>query len=50
MEKKRKIIPVVYLLVSRVLMGLLQMFFPVYKYMDLPLAYLDYKSEVRRCL
>ena len=40
MEKKRKIIPVVYLLTSLVLMGLLQVFFPVYQYVEPPLAYL----------
>ena len=40
MEKKRKIIPVVYLLASLVMMGLLQVFFPVYQYVDPPLAYM----------
>ena len=38
-EKKRKIIPVVYLLGSLVLMGLLQRFLPLYQYVQPPLAY-----------
>lgn len=38
-EKKRKIIPVVYLLGSLVLMGLLQPFLPLYQYVQPPLAY-----------
>jgi protein-S-isoprenylcysteine O-methyltransferase Ste14 len=38
-EKKRKIIPVVYLLGSLILMGLLQYFLPVYQYLQPPLVY-----------
>ncbi len=38
-EKKRKIIPVVYLLGSLILMALLQRFLPVYQYVEPPLAY-----------
>ncbi len=38
-EKKRKVIPVVYLLGSLVAMGLLQYFLPVYQYLQPPLAY-----------
>ena len=38
-EKKRKIIPVVYLLGSLILMGLLQHFLPLYQYVQPPLAY-----------
>lgn len=39
MEKKRKIIPVAYLLTSLVLMALIQVFVPVYQYVEPPLAY-----------
>ena len=39
MEKKRKIIPPVYLLFSLVMMWLLQRYFPVYQYMEPPKAY-----------
>ena len=40
MEKKRKIIPPVYLLITLVLMWLLQTFLPVYQYLHEPVAYL----------
>jgi len=39
MEKKRKIIPPVYLFLALALMWLLQRFFPVHQYIDTPLAY-----------
>jgi len=38
-EKKRKIIPVVYLLGSLILMGLLQRFLPLFQYVQPPLSY-----------
>lgn len=38
-EKKRKIIPVAYLLGSLVFMGLLQRLLPLYQYVEPPLAY-----------
>jgi protein-S-isoprenylcysteine O-methyltransferase Ste14 len=40
MEKKRKVIPPVYLLLSLILMFLLQRFFPVYQFVEPPDAYL----------
>ena len=40
MEKKRKIIPPVYLLITLVLMWLLQYFLPVYQYLHEPVTYL----------
>ena len=40
MERKRKIIPPVYLLICLVLMWLMQLFIPVYQYVYLPFAYL----------
>ena len=39
MEKKRKIIPPVYLLLTLILMLLLQLYFPVYQYSHPPIAY-----------
>ena len=39
MEKKRKIVPPVYLFLALALMWLLQRFFPVHQYIDTPLAY-----------
>jgi len=39
MEKKRKIIPPVYLFISLVFMWLLQSYFPVHQYINPPLAY-----------
>jgi protein-S-isoprenylcysteine O-methyltransferase Ste14 len=39
MEKKRKIIPPIYLFLALALMWLLQRFFPVHQYIDRPLAY-----------
>ncbi len=39
MEKKRKILPVVYLLASLILMALLQFFLPMYQYVQPPIAY-----------
>lgn len=39
MEKKRKVIPPVYLFISLVLMWLLQRYLPVYQYVHTPLAY-----------
>jgi protein-S-isoprenylcysteine O-methyltransferase Ste14 len=39
MEKKRKIIPPVYLFLALVLMWLLQRYFPVHQYIDTPIAY-----------
>ena len=39
MEKKRKILPVVYLLASLILMALLQLFLPLYQFIQPPLAY-----------
>ena len=39
MEKKRKIIPPVYLFFALVLMWLLQRYFPVHQYIDTPIAY-----------
>ncbi len=39
MEKKRKIIPPVYLLITLVLIWLMQQFFPLHQYFDPPLAY-----------
>lgn len=38
-EKKRKVIPVIYLLGSLILMSLLQYFLPLYQYLEPPLAY-----------
>jgi protein-S-isoprenylcysteine O-methyltransferase Ste14 len=38
-EKKRKIIPPVYLLSTLILMWLLQQFLPVYRFLEPPLAY-----------
>jgi len=38
-EKKRKILPVVYLLASLILMALLQLFLPLYQFIQPPLAY-----------
>lgn len=40
MEKKRKVIPPVYLLISLVLMWLMQSYLPVYQYIQPPFAYL----------
>ena len=40
MEKKRKIIPPVYLLITLILMWLLQYSLPVYQYLHEPVAYL----------
>lgn len=40
MEKKRKIIPPVYLLLTMVIMWLVQYLFPVYQFIHEPLAYL----------
>jgi protein-S-isoprenylcysteine O-methyltransferase Ste14 len=40
MERKRKIIPPVYLLICLVLMWLMQLFIPVYQYSHPPFAYL----------
>jgi protein-S-isoprenylcysteine O-methyltransferase Ste14 len=40
MERKRKIIPPVYLLICLVLMWLMQLFIPVYQYTHPPFAYL----------
>ena len=39
MEKKRKIIPPVYLFLALALMWLLQRYFPVHQYIDTPMAY-----------
>jgi len=39
MEKKRKIIPPVYLFISLALMWLLQMYFPVHQFIGTPIAY-----------
>jgi len=39
MEKKRKIIPPVYLFLALALMWLLQLYFPVHQYIDTPVAY-----------
>ena len=39
MEKKRKIIPPIYLFLALALMWLLQRFFPVHQYIDRPFAY-----------
>ncbi len=39
MEKKRKILPAVYLLVTLLLMFLMHYFVPVYQYIRVPLAY-----------
>ena len=39
MEKKRKIIPPVYLLITLILMWLLQTFLPVYQYLHEPVSY-----------
>ena len=39
MEKKRKVIPPVYLLISLVLMWLMQSYLPVYQYIQPPFAY-----------
>ena len=39
MEKKRKILPVVYLLASLILMALLQLFLPLYQYVKPPFAF-----------
>lgn len=39
MEKKRKIIPPVYLLMTLVLIWLMQQFYPLHQYFDPPLAY-----------
>jgi protein-S-isoprenylcysteine O-methyltransferase Ste14 len=39
MEKKRKIIPPVYLLITLLVMWLVQRFLPVYQFVDEPLAY-----------
>ena len=39
MEKKRKILPVVYLLASLILMALLQLFLPLYQYVQPPFAF-----------
>lgn len=39
MEKKRRVIPLVYLLGSLILIGLLQYFLPLYQYVQAPLAY-----------
>jgi protein-S-isoprenylcysteine O-methyltransferase Ste14 len=39
-EKKRKIIPAVYLLASLVTMALLQVFVPVFQFVEPPLAYM----------
>ena len=39
MEKKRKIIPPVYLFLALALMWLLQRFVPVHQYIDTPIAY-----------
>jgi len=40
MERKRKVIPPVYLLISLVLMWLMQFYLPVYQYIQPPFAYL----------
>jgi protein-S-isoprenylcysteine O-methyltransferase Ste14 len=39
MEKKRKVIPPVYLLITLVIIWLLQRYFPVYQYIEPPQAY-----------
>ena len=39
MEKKRKIIPPVYLFLALALMWLLQRYYPVHQYIDTPVAY-----------
>jgi protein-S-isoprenylcysteine O-methyltransferase Ste14 len=39
MEKKRKVIPPVYLLITLVMIWLLQRYFPVYQYIEPPQAY-----------
>jgi len=39
LEKKRKIIPPVYLLISLLVMWLVRRFFPVYQFIEEPLAY-----------
>ena len=39
MEKKRRLIPQVYLLLSLIAMALLQIFFPVYQYVEAPDVY-----------
>lgn len=39
-EKKRKIVPPVYLLSTMILMGLLHIFVPLYRFVEPPLAYL----------
>ncbi len=39
MEKKRKIVPPMYLFATLVLMWLLQRFLPIYQYVQAPLAY-----------
>lgn len=39
MEKKRKIVPPVYLFIALFLMWLLQRYFPVYQYIHAPVAY-----------
>jgi protein-S-isoprenylcysteine O-methyltransferase Ste14 len=39
MEKKRKIIPPVYLLMTLILIWLVQLYFPVYQFIDPPVAY-----------
>lgn len=39
MEKKRKIVPVVYLLTSLILIAFVQLFLPLYQYVQPPLSY-----------
>lgn len=38
-EKKRKVLPAVYLLMTLILMWLMQIFLPVYRYVDEPASY-----------